>query len=300
MTDAPVVFETQLTHLPCVQRGKVRDLYEIDANEWLMVATDRLSAFDVVLPTPVPGKGRALTAISAFWFEHLRDLVSHHSLGGDLDDVSLTDEERVLLRGRSMRIRKLQPLPIEAVVRGYLVGSGWTDYQRDGEVCGIPLPSGMRIAERLPQPLFTPATKAEVGAHDENISFEAATDLIGAQRAQEVRDLSLRLYEAACAHAQARGIIIADTKFEFGLDAQGKLVLIDEALTPDSSRFWETAHWHPGNAPESFDKQFVRDWLQQQAWDKRPPGPELPDDVVRGTTERYEQIGRRLCGDSTF
>ena len=300
INDSATVFETRLTHLPCVQRGKVRDLYELGANEWLMVATDRLSAFDVVLPTPVPGKGCALTAISAFWFEHLREVVPNHSLGQDLDDLSLTEDERDLLKGRSLRIRRLQPLPIEAVVRGYLVGSGWTDYQRDGQVCGIPLPEGLRLGERLAEPLFTPATKAAVGDHDENINFDEAANLVGAERAHEVRELSLQLYEAASTHAMAQGIIIADTKFEFGVDEHDALVLIDEVLTPDSSRFWEVVHWRPGRNPDSFDKQFVRDWLQEQQWDKLPPAPELPPEVVRGTTERYMQIGRRLCGESSM
>ena len=290
------VFETDLSALPLLGRGKVRDLYAIDAAHMLLVATDRLSAFDVVLPTPIAGKGRILTALSEFWFERLQALIPHHCRPLDLEALPLEPEERAMLAGRSLRVRRLEPLPVEAVVRGHLIGSGWQDYQRQGQVCGIPLPAGLRLAERLPEPLFTPATKAAPGAHDENIDFEQAAALLGRRRAEEVRDLSLRLYAEASAYARERGIIIADTKFEFGLDAQGALVLIDEVLTPDSSRFWDAEHWRPGENPYSFDKQFVRDWLAAQAWDRRPPGPAIPDDIAARTAERYRQIGRRLCG----
>ncbi len=294
----PPVFRTDLAHLPRIAEGKVRDLYAIDSQHLLMVATDRLSAFDVVLPTPIPGKGHILTAVSRFWFDRLAPIVPNHCCPLGLEDLPLEPEERPLLAGRSLRVRKLEPLPIEAVVRGYLIGSGWKDYQREGRVCGIELPPGLALAERLPEPLFTPATKARPGEHDENISFEAVIDLIGRERAEEVRDVSLRLYAEACAHARECGVVIADTKFEFGLDAAGTLVLIDEVLTPDSSRFWDAADWRAGENPDSFDKQFVRDWLETLEWDKRPPGPEIPLEIVARTTERYRQIGRRLCGES--
>ncbi len=296
----PPVFRTNLARLPLLARGKVRDLYEIDADHLLMVATDRLSAFDVVLPTPIPDKGKILTAISEFWFDRLRRVVGNHLCPLDLEDLPLGPGEREMLAGRGMRARRLDPLPVEAVVRGYLIGSGWKDYQRDGQVCGIDLPSGLELAARLPEPLFTPATKARPGERDENISFEAVADLIGRERAEEVRDASLRLYAEASAHARERGVIIADTKFEFGLDAEGTLTLIDEALTPDSSRFWDADEWRPGELPRSFDKQFARDWLETLGWDKRPPGPEIPPDIVERTAQRYRQIGRRLRGKSIF
>ncbi len=292
------VFRTDLAHLPRIAEGKVRDLYEIDSQHMLMVATDRLSAFDVVLPTPIPEKGRVLTAVSGFWFDRLEPVVTNHCRPLGLEDLPLEPEERTMLAGRSLRVRKLEPLPVEAVVRGYLIGSGWKDYQREGRICGIDLPSGLALAERLPEPLFTPATKAQRGEHDENISFERVMDLVGRERAEEVRDVSLRLYAEASAHACECGVIIADTKFEFGLDEAGTLVLIDEVLTPDSSRFWDTDDWRAGENPYSFDKQFVRDWLETLEWDKRPPGPEIPIEVVARTTERYRQIGRRLCGES--
>ena len=292
------VFRTDLAHLKRIAEGKVRDLYEIDSQQTLMVATDRLSAFDVVLPTPIPGKGKILTAVSKFWFDRLQPIVANHCCPLMLEDLPLEPEEREVLAGRSLRVRRLEPLPVEAVVRGYLIGSGWKDYRRDGRVCGIDLPSGMDLAERLPEPLFTPATKARQGEHDENISFERVTDLIGKERAEEVRDVSLRLYAEASAHAREHGVIIADTKFEFGVDEEGTLVLIDEVLTPDSSRFWNADDWRTGENPYSFDKQFVRDWLETLDWDKRPPGPEVPAEIVERTTERYKQIGRRLCGES--
>ncbi len=299
-TTVPPVFRTDLAHLPRLAEGKVRDLYEIDAQHMLMVATDRLSAFDVVLPTPIPEKGKILTAVSEFWFDRLRPIVANHRCPLMLEDLPLEPEERAMLADRSLRVRRLEPLPVEAVVRGYLIGSGWKDYQRDGQVCGIDLPSGLALAGRLPEPLFTPATKARPGEHDENISFERVVDLIGRERAEEVRDVSLRLYVEASAHARERGVIIADTKFEFGLNEEGTLVLIDEVLTPDSSRFWNADDWHAGENPYSFDKQFVRDWLETLDWDKRPPGPKIPANIVERTTERYRQIGRRLCGESIF
>jgi len=292
------VFRTDLAHLPRIAEGKVRDLYEINSQQMLMVATDRLSAFDVVLPTPIPEKGQILTAVSGFWFDRLEPVVPNHCCPLGLEDLPLEPEERTMLAGRSLRVRKLEPLPVEAVVRGYLIGSGWKDYQREGRVCGIDLSPGLALAERLPEPLFTPATKAQRGEHDENISFERVIDLVGKERAEEVRDVSLRLYAEASAHARECGVIIADTKFEFGLDEAGTLVLIDEVLTPDSSRFWDADDWRAGENPYSFDKQFVRDWLETLEWDKRPPGPEIPIEIVARTTERYRQIGRRLCGES--
>ena len=297
MTTAPV-FRTELARLQRVAEGKVRDLYAIDEDQLLLVATDRLSAFDVVLPTPIPEKGRILTAVSEFWFDRLQAVTPHHRLPLDLDDLPLEPEERATLAGRSLRVRRLEPLPVEAVVRGYLIGSGWKDYQRTGRVCGIDLPAGLPLAARLPEPLFTPATKARPGEHDENISLEQVANLIGREQAEAVRALALRLYAEASAHARECGVIIADTKFEFGVDADGALVLIDEALTPDSSRFWDAQGWREGEHPESFDKQFVRDWLETLDWNKRPPGPEIPADIVARTTERYRQIGARLCGPS--
>ena len=299
-TAVPPVFRTDLAHLPRIAEGKVRDLYEIDPKQMLMVATDRLSAFDVVMPTPIPGKGRILTAVSRFWFDRLESIVPNHCGPQELDDLPLEPEERAMLAGRSLRVQRLEPLPVEAVVRGYLIGSGWKDYLRDGQVCGIGLPDGLELACRLPEPLFTPATKARPGEHDENISFDDVVALIGKERAEEVRDVSLRLYAEASAHARECGVIIADTKFEFGLDEAGSLVLIDEVLTPDSSRFWDAADWREGENPYSFDKQFVRDWLETLEWDKRPPGPEIPDEIVERTAERYRQIGCRLCGESVL
>ena len=278
----------------------MRDLYHIDAQHLLMVATDRLSAFDVVLPTPIPGKGEVLTAVSEFWFDYLRPVVAHHCRPLMLDDLPLEPEERVMLTGRSLCVRRLEPLPIEAIVRGYLIGSGWKDYQHNGRICGIDLPQGLTVAERLPEPLFTPSTKARPGEHDKNISFEEMVELVGGERTEEIRDVSLRLYAKASDYARTRGVIIADTKFEFGLDEEGTLVLIDEVLTPDSSRFWDANHWRAGENPYSFDKQFVRDWLETQPWDKCSPGPKIPDDIVERTAKRYRQIGCRLCSESVL
>ena len=293
------VYRTCLSGLERLREGKVRDLYAIDEGHMLMVATDRLSAFDVVLPTPVPGKGKVLTGVSEFWFDHLEGTVPDHRSDRTLDDLPLSGTERELLHGRSLCVRRLEPLPAEAIVRGYLAGSGWKDYRDTGGVCGIPLPSGMRIAEPLAEPLFTPSTKAQVGTHDENIDFDALVQLIGADRAEEMRAVSLELYRRATRHAAGRGVLLADTKFEFGIDATGRLVLMDEVLTPDSSRFWDAEIWQPGRDQYSFDKQFVRDYLEEQDWDKRPPGPELPPEVVTRTAERYQTISRRLCGPSS-
>jgi len=291
-----VLYESDLPSLRRIARGKVRDIYEIDAEHLLMVTTDRLSAFDVVLPDPIPGKGAVLTAISNFWFARMARLVPNHLAGLPLEAVLADPEERAQVAGRAVVVRRLQPLPVEAIVRGYLIGSGWKDYQRTGRVCGIELPPGLRLADRLPEPIFTPSTKAAVGEHDENIDFEETARLLGRAQAEEVRERSLRIYREAFEHARARGILIADTKFEFGLDREGRLVLIDELLTPDSSRFWPADQYRPGISPPSFDKQFVRDYLETLDWDKRPPGPRLPPDIIDRTAEKYREALRRLTG----
>ena len=286
--------ESNLTSLPLLHRGKVRDIYEVDAGHLLIVQTDRLSAFDVILPTPVPGKGEILTAMSNFWFSRLGHVIPNHLSGIAPEEVVKTDEERAQVIGRSFVVKKLRPLPIEAIVRGYLVGSGWKDYQKTGAVCGIQLPDGLQEAQKLPQPLFTPSTKAAIGAHDENISFAEAQKLLGNARAEEVKNATLALYTEAADYAQTRGIIIADTKFEFGIDDAGKLYLIDEALTPDSSRFWPADEYCVGSNPPSFDKQFIRDWLESSGWNKQPPAPEVPADVLQKTTDKYREALRRL------
>jgi phosphoribosylaminoimidazole-succinocarboxamide synthase len=292
-TRAPLL-ESRLA-LPIFRRGKVRDVYALGDDRLLAVATDRLSAFDVVLPTGIPGKGVVLTQLSLFWFRKLADVAPHHVVTADVDEYPAElRSERELLEGRSMLVRRTEPLPVECVVRGYLAGSGWKDYVRTGAVCGIALPPGLREADRLPAPIFTPATKAESG-HDENIPFAGMVERVGAAVAEEARRVSLELYARASAHVEARGIILADTKFEFGrLD--GRLVWIDEALTPDSSRFWPRDGWAPGSSPPSFDKQYVRDYLETLGWDKRPPGPVLPPEVVARTREKYEEARTRLCG----
>ncbi len=295
MTD-PVVFETSLSGLALLHRGKVRDNYELPGGRMLIVATDRLSAFDVVLPDPIPGKGRMLTAISNFWFARTAQIVPNHLTGEPLSRWVADPGERALLEGRAVVVRRLQPLPVEAVVRGYLAGSGWKDYRATGQVCGIPLPSGLAQAARLPEPLFTPASKAPAGQHDENISFDQAVATVGAPAAQRIRELSLALYAHAAEYARARGLIIADTKFEFGIDEQGRVVLMDEVLTPDSSRFWPLDGWREGASPPSFDKQYVRDYLETLDWDKRPPGPRLPAEVIARTADKYAEAQRRLTG----
>ena len=285
------------SHVPSLQRihqGKVRDIYAVDAQHMLIVTTDRLSAFDVVMPDPIPGKGRVLTRISNFWFERTRHIVPNHLADYPLARAVPDAAERAPLEERSIIVRRLRALPIEAVVRGYLIGSGWKDYQQTGAVCGIALPTGLRQADRLPEPIFTPATKAEMGAHDENIAYERVVALIGRGLAEQVRATALALYAFAVAHAQARGIIIADTKFEFGVDEAGRLTLIDEALTPDSSRFWPADTYRPGSSPPSFDKQYVRDYLETLDWPKRPPGPKLPPDIIARTSEKYAEALRRL------
>ncbi len=294
ITDA--LHESRLAALPLVHRGKVRDNYAIGDDRLLIVATDRLSAFDVVLPDPIPGKGRVLTAISDFWFARTRGIVANHLTGEPVARYVADASERAALDGRAVVVRRLSPLPVEAVVRGYLIGSGWKDYQASGGICGIELPRGLSLAARLPQPIFTPATKAAAGAHDENIPFERVQDVIGASHAARVRDLALALYSHAAAYAETRGILIADTKFEFGVDAAGQVVLMDEALTPDSSRFWPADSYREGISPPSFDKQYVRDYLETLDWDKRPPGPRLPAGVIAKTAEKYREAERRLCG----
>ncbi|HLB16490.1 MAG TPA: phosphoribosylaminoimidazolesuccinocarboxamide synthase [Burkholderiales bacterium] len=287
------MLESSLKSLPFLHRGKVRDIYAVDDDKLLVIQTDRLSAFDVVLPTPIPGKGHVLTALSLFWFRKLAHVIPNHLTDVEPESV-VSPDERSQVAGRAMVVRRLKPLPIEAIARGYVIGSGWKDYQRTGAICGIPLPAGLREAERLPQPIFTPSTKAPIGKHDENIPFAEMERLVGADRARRVRDATLRLYTEAADYARSRGIVIADTKFEFGIDGAGTLVLIDEALTPDSSRFWPAAEYRVGMSPPSFDKQFVRDWLEAQAWDKQPPAPALPADVLAKTAEKYREALRLL------
>jgi phosphoribosylaminoimidazole-succinocarboxamide synthase len=288
------LYESTLTSLPLLVRGKVRDVYAVGDEHLLIVTTDRLSAFDVILPDPIPGKGAVLTAVSNFWFEKTRDLVPNHLSGLSLADVLPDAEERAQVEGRAIVVKKLRALPVEAIVRGYLIGSGWKDYQGSGGVCGIALPVGLQLADRLPETIFTPSTKAGVGAHDENIDFEQTCSLLGDALAEQVRDVSIAVYDRCAAYALQRGIIIADTKFEFGLDDDDRLVLIDEALTPDSSRFWPADSYAPGQSPASFDKQFVRDYLETLDWDKTPPGPALPAEVIEQTAEKYREAQRRL------
>jgi phosphoribosylaminoimidazole-succinocarboxamide synthase len=291
---SPPMHESQLTGLARLHQGKVRDIYAVDERHMLIVTTDRLSAFDVVLPDPIPGKGRVLTGISNYWFAQTSHIVPNHLTDYPLERAVPDAAERGLVADRSMIVRRLKALPVEAVVRGYLIGSGWKDYQASGQVCGIELPAGLRQADRLPRPIFTPSSKAERGQHDENVAFDHIEALIGPALAARVRDTAIALYEFAAAKALARGIIIADTKFEFGVDEAGTLTLIDEALTPDSSRFWPVDTYRPGSSPPSFDKQYVRDYLETLDWDKRPPAPHLPPEVIRRTSEKYQEALRRL------
>ncbi|BAN69743.1 phosphoribosylaminoimidazolesuccinocarboxamide synthase [endosymbiont of unidentified scaly snail isolate Monju] len=290
------LFETDLPELELLHRGKVRDIYAIDEQRMLIVTTDRLSAFDVVLPQPIPGKGEVLTRVAKFWFRRMQPLIPNHLLDDDLSEVLPEAATRERLGDRTMIVRRLRPLPVEAIVRGYLIGSGWKDYQATGKVCGIELPPGLQLADRLPEAIYTPSTKAAVGEHDENIDFAATVDLLGRELAEQVRETSLRIYNEAAAYARERGIIIADTKFEFGLDEDGHLHLIDEVLTPDSSRFWPADQYRPGISPPSFDKQFVRDYLETLDWDKTPPGPELPAQIIDKTAEKYHEAERLLTG----
>lgn len=283
-----VLFESNLQSLKLIAKGKVRDIYAVDDEHLLIVTTDRLSAFDVILPNAIPGKGRILTQISRFWFEKTQHIIQNHLSDMPLEDV-LSNAEIKQLNGRGMIVKKLNALPIEAVVRGYLIGSGWKDYQNKGQVCGITLPSDLQLAQQLPETIYTPATKAEVGDHDENISFEETCELVGNDIAQQVKDVATEIYTFAADYARKRGIIIADTKFEFGLNAQGELTIIDEALTPDSSRFWPTESYQVGTSPTSFDKQFVRDYLETLDWDKVAPGPELPEAITQQTADKYAE-----------
>lgn len=288
------LYESHIKSLPLLARGKVRDIYAVGDDHLLIVTTDRLSAFDVVLPEPIPGKGAVLTSVSNFWFRQTRNIIPNHLAEKTLAEVLPDAAERAEVEGRAIVVRKLTALPVESIVRGYLIGSGWKDYQRTGRVSGIELPAGLQLAERLPEPIFTPSTKAAVGDHDENIDFSQACELLGTDLATQVRDVSLRIYTTCAAYARERGIIIADTKFEFGLDPTGKLVLIDEVLTPDSSRFWPADTYAPGSSPASFDKQFVRDYLETLDWDKTAPGPGLPDEIITQTAEKYREAEARL------
>ncbi len=290
------LFQSHLSGLTLLGRGKVRDLYQVDEGHLLVVASDRLSAFDVVMPQPIPGKGEVLTRVSNFWFARTAALVPNHLADISVDDVVRDPAERAALGDRAVVVRRLRPLPVEAIVRGYLIGSGWKDYQASGSVCGIPLPPGLVQAGRLPEPIFTPSTKAELGTHDENVSFKHVARLIGHDLAAQVRDISLRIYRESAAYALERGIIIADTKLELGLDASGRLHLIDEVLTPDSSRFWPADQYRPGTSPPSFDKQFVRDYLETLDWDKTAPGPELPSEIIERTAAKYREAEERLTG----
>ena len=283
-----------LERLSLRARGKVRDIYDLDDKRLLLVASDRISAFDVVLPTPIPDKGRLLTGLSLFWFDFLKDVVPNHVIGTDLAALDVSDAERAWLEGRAVIVRKADVLPVECIARGYLAGSGWKDYGATGAISGVPLPAGLRLADRLPEPIFTPSTKAEIGTHDENISFEAAAATAGEALMAQIRAITLELYGRARDHAAERGIIIADTKFEFGL-IDGEVTLVDECLTSDSSRFWPAVSWAPGASPPSFDKQFVRDWLEgQSGWDKTPPGPALPPAIVERTRAKYVEAYERL------
>ncbi len=288
------VFDTQITSLPLIHKGKVRDIYEVDDNHMLIVTTDRLSAFDVILPTPISGKGAVLTELSNFWFERTGEIVPNHLAEMTLEQALPDPAEHEPIRDHAIVVRRLKALPVEAIVRGYIIGSGWKDYQKSGAVCGIQLPEGLQQADKLPEPLYTPSTKADVGEHDENVDFAYTVKLLGEKLAEQVRDVSLNLYKQAAAYALERGIIIADTKFEFGQDEDGNLILIDEVLTPDSSRFWPADQYQPGISPPSFDKQYVRDYLETLDWNKQAPGPELPDEVVDNTVAKYREAMERL------
>jgi phosphoribosylaminoimidazole-succinocarboxamide synthase len=301
MTKTPqALFESSLKSLPLVYRGKVRDVYAVGEDQLLIVTTDRLSAFDVILPEPIPGKGAVLTAVSNFWFARMRNIIPNHLVNRPLAQILPDPAERAQVEGRAIVVRRLKALPVEAVVRGYLIGSGWKDYQQTGAVCGITLPAGLKQASRLPAPIYTPATKAAVGEHDENIDFARTVVLLGEPLAAQVRDVSLRIYREAADYAMQRGIIIADTKFEFGLDPDGKLVLIDEILTPDSSRFWPADEYREDTSPPSFDKQFVRDYLETLDWNKTAPGPRLPEAIRQKTAEKYREAQHRLTGDASL
>ena len=288
------LFQSEIDSLSLLNRGKVRDIYDVDADHLLIVTSDRISAFDVVLPDPIPGKGNVLTTVSNFWFARTENLIANHLTGRSLDSIGLSTDEVRQLEGRAIVVRKLKPLPVEAIVRGYIIGSGWKDYQRSGAVCGIELPAGLQQAQQLPEPIFTPSTKAEAGEHDENISFTDTVELLGTELAERVRTLSLTIYREAAEYAAGRGIIIADTKLEFGFDGNRELYLIDEVLTPDSSRFWPADSYRTGISPPSFDKQYVRDYLETLDWDKKAPGPALPEEVAGQTAAKYKEAQDRL------
>ncbi len=291
------LYESRIESLPLLARGKVRDMYAVGDDKLLIVTTDRLSAFDVVLDDPIPGKGAVLTALTQFWLRRLGHVVAHHATGIAPEDV-VAPAEVEQVKGRGMVVKRLKPIPIEAIVRGYLIGSGWQEYLATGAVCGVSLPQGLGRAQQLPEPIFTPAAKAEMGKHDENVGFDYVEQLLGDEQAKKLREVSLRLYREAAEYAATRGIIIADTKFEFGLDDAGVLHLMDEVLTPDSSRFWPTNSYRPGSSPPSYDKQYVRDWLEAQTWDKAPPAPRLPKDVIERTAAKYREALHVLTQDS--
>lgn len=297
MNAPAALYESYIPHLKLLGRGKVRDMYEIDENHLLIVTTDRMSAFDVILPDPIPGKGRVLTRVSNFWFEKMQAIIPNHlSQDLTLSEVIPDPGLRQLLEGRSIIVKRLKPLPVEAIVRGYLIGSGWKDYQNSGSVCGITLPAGLQQAQQLPEPIYTPSSKAEAGVHDENISFADSVALMGIEIAEKVRDTSLKLYSTAAEYARQRGILIADTKFEFGLDGNGKLYLIDEVLTPDSSRFWPVDQYQVGISPPSFDKQYLRDYLETLDWNKTTPGPNLPEEISSKCGDKYREAELKLIG----
>jgi phosphoribosylaminoimidazole-succinocarboxamide synthase len=296
---AEALFQSQIQSLPLRHRGKVRDIYDIDDQHLLIVTTDRLSAFDVVLPDPIPGKGALLTAMSNFWFNRTRHLLPNQLSDMPLEKALKDPAERKQVEGHATVVRKLKALPVEAIVRGYLAGSGWKEYQKSGTVCGIQLPAGLKEADKLPGPIFTPSTKAAVGHHDENISFEKAVEILGQDTAEKVKNAAIVIYKECAQYALTHGIIIADTKFEFGLDVNGTLTLIDEVLTPDSSRFWPADSYQPGSSPPSFDKQYVRDYLESIGWNKKPPAPKLPPEVIAKTAEKYREALTRLTGSDT-
>jgi phosphoribosylaminoimidazole-succinocarboxamide synthase len=296
MNAPEALFQSNLSSLPLRARGKVRDIYHVDDNHMLIVTTDRLSAFDVILPDPIPGKGLMLTRISNFWFDKLSHIIPNHLSAIPLSEVVPDPTERAQIEGRAIVVKLLKPLPVEAIVRGYLIGSGWKDYLKSGAVCGIALPKGLQQAQQLPEAIYTPSTKAATGQHDENVSFAKTVELLGLSLAEQVRDTSLRLYKEAAEYAKERGIIIADTKFEFGVDEQGVLYVIDEVLTPDSSRFWPADQYQVGISPPSFDKQYVRDYLETLAWDKTAPGPHLPQEVLEHCAAKYREAEARLTG----
>ena len=288
---------SHISNLKLRHKGKVRDIYDIDDNHMLIITSDRISAFDVVMPTAIPEKGTILNDVTRFWLNRLEHIIPNHLADIPLVDIITDEKERETVRQHAMVVKKLKALPVEAIVRGYIIGSGWKDYQKTGAICGIELPEGLQIADKLPEPIYTPSSKADVGEHDENIDYAATEKLLGAELARQVKEVSLQLYNAAAEYALERGIIIADTKFEFGLDENNQLVLIDEVLTPDSSRFWPADQYKPGSSPMSFDKQFVRDYLETLDWNKTPPGPELPQDIVDKTAEKYKEALTRLTGE---